>query len=67
MDHTIKKVIGVAHGAGLEVVFWQASRTQPARWQGPTALSAGGVSGRLAALAGDALPPRRIIGGSDGG
>jgi glycerophosphoryl diester phosphodiesterase len=69
MDHTIKKAISVAYRAGLEVVVWQASpdNADVLAAAGTDALSVNDVPGVLAALAGDASPPRRIIKGSNDG
>lgn len=65
MDHTIEKVIGVAHRAGLEVVVWQASPDKAGMLAaaGADALSVNDVPGVLAALAGDGLPLRRLTEG----
>ncbi len=62
MDHTIEKVIAVAHRAGLEVAVWQASPDNAGMLAaaGADALSVNDVPGVLAALAGDALPSRRL-------
>jgi glycerophosphoryl diester phosphodiesterase len=67
MDHTIEKVIGVAHQVGLGVAVWQASPDNAGMLAaaGADALSVNDVPGVLAALAGDALPPRRIVEGSN--
>jgi hypothetical protein len=64
MDHTIKKLIGVAHLVGQEVGRVAASPDSLAAG-GAGALSVSDVSGGLAALAGGTTPPRRITGGSN--
>jgi glycerophosphoryl diester phosphodiesterase len=65
MDHTIRKLIGVAHRAGLEVAVWQASPDNAGLLAaaGADALSVNDIPGVLAALAGDAQPPRRLTEG----
>jgi glycerophosphoryl diester phosphodiesterase len=67
MDHTIKKAIGVAHQAGLEVAVWQAGPDNAGMLAaaGADALSVNDVPGVLAALAGDARSPQRITEGSN--
>lgn len=69
MDNTIKKVIRVAHRAGLEVVVWQASPNSADMLAaaGADAFSVNDVPGVLAAVAGDAPPPHPIMKGSNDG
>jgi hypothetical protein len=65
MDHTIKKVMEVAHRAGLEVAVWQASPDTAGMLAAAVgALLVGVVPGGLAGLAGGPLPPRRLRGGN---
>lgn len=66
MDHTVEKVIRVAHQAGLEVAVWQATPGNAALLAaaGADALSVNEVPGVLAALGGDSLPPYPLTEGT---
>lgn len=67
MDHSIEKVIDVAHQAGLEVAVWQASPGNAGMLAaaGADALSVNEIPEVLTALSGDCLPPGRLMGEHD--